>query len=183
MVSQQAIQLERDSAELHAAMAAAGFEARRAVRAFVLPEADADDLKQTILIAVLLKGGRFDRARAQWSTFVAVIARNAAVDFARREASRSTFLQQSSSAVTSIADPTGPADPELLIDFHYALGRLPRPLQRLVALIAEAGSVAGALRASGQPAASFYRQVRELRMRLRAAGLMPPREKKSALTP
>ena len=73
-------------------------------------------------------------------------------------------------------DPAGHVEAATLlsIDVNAARRRLPPSLGEMLDTIAEEGSVTGAQRAGTQPAASFYRALRQLRLRLIAAGLKPP---------
>jgi hypothetical protein len=78
-------------------------------------------------------------------------------------------------SVDDLADPAGHVEARMLlsIDVSSARKRLPPSLGEMLDAIAEEGSVTGARRAGTQPAASFYRALRQLRLRLIAAGLKP----------
>ena len=78
-------------------------------------------------------------------------------------------------AADDLADPAGHVEAATLlsIDVNSARRRLPPSLGEMLDAIAEEGSVTGAQRAGTQPAASFYRALRQLRLRLIAAGLKP----------
>jgi DNA-directed RNA polymerase specialized sigma24 family protein len=153
------------------AIPTATFAAHRAGRRQGLPQADQDDLRQTILLAILLRSHHYDRDRGAQSTFLKIVTRSAITDH-----QRSTRGRMPGERTEALLDETAaPGDPEadLLqrISLSLVLASLPPPLLRVVALIAEWGSAAEAYRASGQPLCTFYRQLREVRMRLRLAGL------------
>lgn len=115
----------------------------------------------------------YDRDRGAQSTFLKVVTRSAIGD--HRRSSRSHTASEGPEALPD--DVAAPGDPEadLLqrITLALVLATLPPQQLQIVALIAEWGSVAEAQRASAQPLCTFYRQLRELRMRLRLAGITP----------
>jgi hypothetical protein len=59
------------------------------------------------------------------------------------------------------------------LDKAALLHRLPPSLLPILIGVAKEGGITDAQRASGIPAASFYRALRQLRLRLIAAGLAP----------
>ena len=59
------------------------------------------------------------------------------------------------------------------VDTAALFRRLPPSLLPVLVVVAEEGGVTDAQRASGMPAASFYRALRQLRLRLIAGGLAP----------
>lgn len=153
------------------AIPTATYAARRAARQQGLAQADQDDLRQSILLAVLLRSHHYDRDRGAQSTFLKIVTRSAITD--HRRTTRGRTLDDGTDAQPDDAAALGDPESELLqrISLSLVLATLPPSLLRVVALISEWGSAAEAHRASGQPLCTFYRQLRELRMRLRLAGL------------
>jgi DNA-directed RNA polymerase specialized sigma24 family protein len=153
------------------AWSSAAFAARKAGRRRGWPPAAQDDLRQDILLAVLARADRYDAQRGAQSTFLKIVTHAAVVDHTR--AARTRML--SDLAPSTPEDIAAPEDPEERLLQRIALARvlaeLPPSHLRIVRLIAECGSAAEAHRASDQPLRTFYRQLRELRMRLRLAGL------------
>lgn len=153
------------------AVAAAEWLARRLSRRLGSVAADEEDFRQAILLDLIARADRFDPSRGTWPAFVSVVTRHAAAGIARDQCRRAAlFLPLDDDEPIDDRQPPGAAD--LAIDFVRETGRLPHPLMRLVDRIAEAGTVAGARRASAASPASFYRALRELRLRLVAAGLV-----------
>lgn len=181
MFHQQAIHTLGDVERLRVAMTTAGFQSRRLSRRLAIADADHEDFRQIILVAILMRSGRHDARRGLWSTFVGVIARNAAADLVRTHRSR-PGVEPLDAAEHHLIDPDTP-DPEFNADLRQALLALPRPHQQLVGLIAETGSLADAQRASTMSPATFYRRVHDLRLRLLMAGLAPRPEKDRTLHP
>lgn len=181
MFHQQAIHTLGDVERLRVAMRTAGFQARRLSRRLAIAEADHEDFRQIILVAILTRSGRHDARRGLWSTFVGLIARNAAADLVRTHQSR-PGVEPLDAAEHEFTDPSTP-DPVLTADLRQALLGLPPPHRRLVALIAETGSLADAQRASTMSPATFYRRVHDLRLRLLMAGLAPRPEKDRTIHP
>ena len=158
-----------DRAQLDVTIAAATRHARRLARGLVLAEADLEDFRQAILVAILTRSARHDPQRGSWATFVGLIARHAAIDLAR--ACRGRLPTSPVETFEDVlADPAA-GYPEPSLDLRAALATLPPSCRRLVALIAETGSLADARRASTMSSASFYRHVHDLRLRLLMAGL------------
>jgi len=122
-------------------------------------------------MSVLARAHRYDAQRGSQSTFLKTVTQTAVVDHTR--AARTRLLSNLASSTPE--DIASPVDPEERLLQRIALARviaeLPPSLLRIVVLIAECGSAAEAHRASDQPLCTFYRQLRELRMRLRLAGL------------
>lgn len=153
------------------AVAAAEWRARNLSRRFgCVAAADEEDIRQAILLDLIARADRFDPARGTWPAFVSVVTRHAAAGIAEDQCRRAAlFLPLAEDEPIDDRQPAGAAD--LAIDFAREVGRLPHPLKRLVDRIAETGTVAGARRDSAASPASFYRALRELRLRLIAAGL------------
>jgi RNA polymerase sigma factor (sigma-70 family) len=170
-----AVPAEWDHRLIDHACASAAYAARKACGRRALPRTEQDDLRQDILLAVLVRASHYDAQRGAQSTFLKVVTRSAIADHCRSARSHA----QSEGAEVLPDDIAGPADPEAdliqRISLALVLATLSPSQQRIVALIAECGSAAEAHRASAQPLCTFYRQLRELRMRLRLAGLGPTR--------
>jgi DNA-directed RNA polymerase specialized sigma24 family protein len=136
------------------------------------PAWDRDDHRQDILLDLLQRAHRFDAERGSWSAFVTVVTRHAALTLLARHL-RSAAIENTSA--DDLADPAGHVETRMLlsIDVSSARKRLPPSLGEMLDAIAEEGCVTGAQRAGTQPAATFYRALRQLRLRLIAAGLKP----------
>lgn len=169
MDHQHTAQALGDRAQLDVTIAAATHHARRLARNLVLAEADHEDFRQTILVAILTRSARHDPRRGSWATFVGLIARHATIDLAR--AGRGRLPTSPVETFKDVLTDPVAGYPEPSLDLRAALATLPPSCRRLVALIAEAGSLADARRASTMSSASFYRHVHDLRLRLLMAGL------------
>lgn len=77
-----------DPSQLRQALRAADHHAARGGRRLGLSRADRDDLRQDILLAMVLRGRHYDPARGAWSTFVGLLARNVVADHARAQRER-----------------------------------------------------------------------------------------------
>ena len=162
----------QDQTALAVAMSAANRRARRLARQVRDPARDRDDHRQDILLDLLQRAHRFDAERGSWGAFVTVVTRHAALTFLSGQM-RSAPIENLSA--DDLADPAGHVEAATLlaIDVKSARRRLPPSLCEMLDQIAEEGSVTGAQRAGTQPAATFYRALRQLRLRLIAAGLKP----------
>lgn len=161
----------QDQTALAVAMCAASRRAGRLARQVRDPARDRDDHRQDILLDLIQRAHRFDPVRGSWGAFVAVVTHHAALTLlARHLCSAIENLP-----ADDFADPAGHVEAATLltIDMKAARRRLPPSLCEMLDAIAEEGSVTGAQRAGTQPAASFYRALRQLRLRLIAAGLKP----------
>ncbi len=162
----------QDQTALAIAMCAANRRAGRLARQVRDPARDWDDHRQDILLDLLQRAHRFDPERGSWGAFVTVVTRHAALTLLAQHL-RSAAIENIS--VDDLVDPAGHREAATLlsIDVSAARRRLPPSLGEMLDAIAEKGSVTGAQRACTQPAASFYRALRQLRLRLIAAGLKP----------
>ena len=162
----------QDQTALAVAMRAASRHAGRLARQVRDPARDREDHRQDILLDLLQRAHRFDAERGSWDAFVTVVTRHAALTLLARHL-RSAPIENLSAG--DLADPAGHAEAATLlsIDVKSARRRLPPSLCEMLDAIAEEGSVTGAQRAGTQPAASFYRALRQLRLRLITAGLKP----------
>lgn len=162
-----------DQGLIKAASDAAAHYARGTARRHGLSPSDCDDLRQEILLALLMRAHRYDHVRGAMATYVDVLTRHAVADRARATKT-SSFLIDAEAAVPEVAVPL---DQELYLicrlDFRRTLADMAPPLLDIVALIAQHGSAAEAHRASTLPLCTFYRRLAEVRMRLRAGGLAP----------
>lgn len=162
----------QDQTALAVAMSAANRRAGRLARQVRDPARDREDHRQDLLLDLIQRAHRFDADRGSWGAFVTVVTRHAALTLLAQHL-RSAAIENSSA--DDLADPNGhfEAATLLAIDVKSARRRLPSSLGAMLDAIAEEGSVTGAQRAGNQPAASFYRALRQLRLRLIAAGLKP----------
>ena len=162
----------QDQTALAVAMNAANRRAGSLARQVKDPARDRDDHRQDILLDLLQRAHRFDPVRGSWGAFVTVVTRHAALTLLAGHL-RSAAIETASA--DDLADPAGHVEAATLlaIDVNAARRRLPPSLGEMLDAIAEEGSVTGAQRAGTQPAASFYRALRQLRLRLIAAGLKP----------
>jgi DNA-directed RNA polymerase specialized sigma24 family protein len=162
----------QDQTALAVAMCAANRRAGRLARQVRDPARDRDDHRQDILLDLLQRAHRFDPVRGSWGAFVTMVTRHAALTLLARHL-RSVAIENIDA--DDLADPVGHREAATLlsIDMNAAHRRLPPSLCEMLDAIAEEGSVTGAQRAGTQPAASFYRALRQLRLRLIAAGLRP----------
>lgn len=167
-----------DPAALALAMAAAGRAARKVARHANDPARDREDHRQDILVDLISRAARFDPARGSWGAFVTVITRNAAHGMLARRACVTSFGAEID---TLTDDSHAEADNAYAwkLDTAALLHRLPPPLLPILMGVAVEGGVTDAQRASGMPAASFYRALRQLRLRLIAGGLAPQSVMKS----
>lgn len=173
----------------------ADYYARRLVRTLGLPASEVDDLAQDLLLEVLIRATRYREDRAKWITFVDLVVRHEADVLAERQLRRRRHMVASiEDLVRTEHDGTVPiaevlsdddgmpalwgaiTDPfaavELALDVERFVAGLPDDLRRLCRLL-QGEPVTEAQRRSGLSPASFYRELNELRMRLRAVGLGP----------
>ena len=138
-----------------------------------MSQADREDLRQDILLVLVTLAGGYAAQRGAWSTYLKLLARHAIADQDRARLA---------DPVAGRADELPPDIPDpfdlrqhliLRLDLAGTVAALPPHLVRIVALVAEYGSVADAQHACDLPMCVFYRQVADLRMWLRAAGLTP----------
>lgn len=162
----------QDQTALAVAMSAANRRAGRLARQVRDPARDRDDHRQDILLDLLQRAHRFDPVRGSWGAFVTVVTRHAALTLHAGHL-RSAAIENIDP--DDLGDPAGHVEAATLlsIDVNSARRRLPPSLGEMLDAIAEEGSVTGAQRVGTQPAASFYRALRQLRLRLIAAGLRP----------
>lgn len=162
----------QDQTALAVAMNAANRHAGRLARRVRDTARDRDDHCQDLLVDLIQRAHRFDAERGSWGAFVTVVTRHAALTLLAQHF-RSAAIENTSA--DDLADPAGHVEAATLlsIDLNAERRRLPSSLGAMLDAIAEEGSVTGAQRAGNQPAASFYRALRQLRLRLIAAGLKP----------
>jgi RNA polymerase sigma-70 factor (ECF subfamily) len=175
------------------ALAAADYYARKIARSLKLPPADLEDVRQDLLVEVLRRARSYDAGRAAPATFIELVTRHAADELASRQVAARQVVRRSVDDPVARADgssaPFGDLLPEELglaafwagcrdrfaaierrIDVERFIQRLPDDLRCLCRLLqTERPTVAQRL--SGLSVAEFYREIAELRMRLRAIGL------------
>ena len=173
----------------------AEYYARKLARTLGLAAADVEDIRQDLLMEVLIRCQRFDSQRAAWITFVDLVVRHEADDLAARlKVARdvdggsiddpvssgdgrivplSDTLEDTEGMASQWSSPKNPfAAVELAIDVERFMAGLPEHLHGLCRLLMTE-SATDAQRLSGFSTARFYRLLYELRMRLRAIGLGP----------
>lgn len=155
---------------LAAALTAASYQATRMAVSARLAPADRDDLRQSLLLAVVQKAPGYDPRRGAWTTFVCLVLRHAAQELGDRMArdyGRAFVpLETAETAVTS--DPFHAVD--LRMDLERFAASLPDDLLRVWCLRTTAPPVS-AMKGSGRSRAGFHRALRELRMQARIADL------------
>ena len=165
--------LLNDPAALAVALTAAGRRAGTLARRINDPARDRDDHSQDMLVDLISRAARFDPARGCWGAFVTIVTRNAARSILARHAG---MMAAAASDIEGLADNTQ-RNAEMVcavkLDTAALLHRLPPSLLPVLISVAGEGGVTDAQRASGMPAASFYRALRQLRLRLIAGGLAP----------
>lgn len=162
----------QDQTALAVAMNAAHRRAGRLSRQVKDAARDRDDHAQDILLDLVARSHRFDPERGSWGAFVTVVTRNAATTIRARCARP---LAADCDVDDLMLEPHGHAERAVvtMIDARTLQRRLPASLGDVLATLMETASVTDAQAISGQPAASFYRALRQLRLRLVAAGLAP----------
>ena len=162
----------QDQTALAVAMNAAHRRAGRLSRQVTDPARDRDDHAQDILLDLVTRSHRFDPERGSWGAFVTVVTRNAATTIRARCARP---LAADCDIDDLMLEPHGHAERALvtMIDARTLQRRLPSSLRDVLATLLETASVTDAQVTSGHSHASFYRALRQLRLRLVAAGLAP----------
>lgn len=165
-----------DQSQLRVALDSARALAARFARQRRLSRADRDDLVQDILLALVEATPRFDATRGSWATFVAVLARRAIIDRARQPnlpSHVSLDADEGRDARRSLcADET---DRDARLTLLGAAADLPDGPHALLCEILAHGDVVDAREAHAASAASFYRDLQDLRFWLRALGARPSR--------
>lgn len=165
---------EWNDEQVQAALRAAGCHAARFARRCGLSRADREDLSQDILVAIITAHPQFDPARGSWTTFLAVLARRAVADHARRPRPPELLSLESQDAAALaewLVAPQPDQDVALaLIDADQVLPAAPRVLLHRIAAHRD---VADARRVGPASTASFYRDLHDLRCWLRALGAAP----------
>lgn len=171
---------------------AAAYHAGRIARKLHLSPDDREDVRQDILVEMIVRLGRFDVEKAALATFIDLLARHGASAVARRCRPQQRLLRAALS-LDDEADPMArrlartlsaeqglgfaagePADlvasAELKRDVRRIVAALTPELQSLCALLL-AHPTEQACRTSGLSRATFYRRVREIRLRFLIASL------------
>ena len=165
-----------DHNQVRLALACARALARRFARQRRLSSADREDLVQDILLAIVEASPRFDAARGSWATFVAVLARRAIIDRARQPRVPphvSLDAEEGRDARRRLC--ADQADVDARLALLTAATGLPAGPHRLLREILVHGDVVDAREAHAASAASFYRELQDLRFWLHALGARPPR--------
>lgn len=178
---------------LPALQSAASFHAARIVRHLGLPAADRDDINQDLLVEMIVRLRRFDPDRAAFATFIDLVAGHGACTIVSRYRSERRLF---GAEPASIDDPKwaglretvsndgglssllgGSSDPQGSLDLAHDVTRtikvLPDALRELCALL-QSEPAAVALCRSGLGRATFYRRVREIRLRFLVEGVQAP---------
>jgi len=163
-----------DDDALRILLAQAAYQARRVARTMRLSASEREDVEQNIRLALLERRRYFEPARGPWIAFAHRVARQAAQSTAdeigaerRRQAEPLdddiADLGQSESVVSPMSD-----EINLALSLERVLACLSEE-ERAVFLLAlsEDGDLAEAQRRSGLPTSTFYRILREIRLRLR----------------
>jgi len=175
--------------QIEGAIAAAEKGARRIGRTLRLPPSDIPDARQDLLVDLLRRARRYD-GRAPWPVFANVILRHAAHDLTGRlirerdhrggslddgirigdriVPRHEVVVEEAGIAAWWSGPSNGVAAIDLRIDVGRFVGELPTPLARLCRLLMDDDQPQAA---SGLSRSEYFRQVRELRMRLLALGL------------
>ncbi len=167
-----------DEDRLAVALAAARHHAACHGRRAGLTACDREDLRQEVLLALVIRADWHQPALGAWSTYAALVARHALADAAALRR-RQVVTIVSEPDADALAEQAGDDPHDGLIarlDLQRLWPALPPRLRGVICLVAREGSLADACRESAMPPAAFYRAVADLRLWLSAAGL-GPREK------
>lgn len=164
-----------DEDALRTLLAQAAYQARRVARTMRLSASEREDVEQNIRLALLERRRYFEPSRGPWIAFAHRVARQAAQSAAdeigaerRRQAEPLdddiADLGHSESVVSPMS-----GEINLALSLERVLAGLSEE-ERAVCLLAlgEDGDLAEAQRRSGLPTSTFYRILREIRLRLRA---------------
>jgi RNA polymerase sigma-70 factor (ECF subfamily) len=172
--------------------AAADYHAARIARRLNLSRDDCDDLRQDLLTEMIDRLRRFDAEKAAVSTFIDLLARHAAYALVRRHRALRRLLADA----ISLDDETNPmarrlaelltneqglgfaagepvdgvASVELTRDVRHIVAALGPELRSICALL-QAHPTEQACRASDLSRATFYRRLRDIRLRFLLTGL------------
>jgi RNA polymerase sigma factor (sigma-70 family) len=163
-----------DDDALRTLLAQAAYQARRVARTMRLSASERDDVEQNIRLALLERRRYFEPSRGPWIAFAHRVARQAAQSAADEIGAERR--RQAEPLADDIAD-LGQSDsvvPPMSGEINLALS-LERVLaclseeERAVCLLAlsEDGDLAEAQRRSHLSTSTFYRILREIRLRLR----------------
>ncbi|WP_170985023.1 sigma-70 family RNA polymerase sigma factor [Roseomonas sp. AR75] len=156
------------------ALAAARYHAQRFARRSGLTAPDRDDLAQDILLAIVEAQQRFDPSRGAWSTFVATLARRVLIDRCRRPRAPD-FVSLDTPCVAALVAklPAQCPDIDVAIVLAMAVRDLPKAPQSLLGDILAHSDVSAARDSRSTSPATFYRELHDLRLWLRALGVRP----------
>jgi hypothetical protein len=170
-------------AQTKVALAMARYFAARGSRVLGLAQADREDFRHDILLAMLLRAARYDSARSTWPTFSALLARHAVADRIRasRTGVRPSMVVLEPEAHALCASATSPlsgdefGEATLRLDLLSVAAKLPARLRETLRLLIRHDDARIARRFSSRSCASFHRDLTDLRAWLHAAGLLPGR--------
>ncbi|MCA3325313.1 MAG: sigma-70 family RNA polymerase sigma factor [Roseomonas sp.] len=163
-----------EKSQIEEALKLARILAAKAARNRRIAAADRDDLIQDILLALLQASIHFDPARGSWGGFVAIIARRAIADQARRPCappSVSLDSKEAAGILRSLAAPAHGLDAHLAMT--HAADEMPDAQRALLRSIFTHRDIAATRAASNVSTATFYRELQELRCWLRIMGASP----------
>lgn len=155
-------------------------EARRVCRIARLPNHEADDIRQDMLLDLLPRLSAFDPARGSIDAFAVTCFRHRGSRIMQRRGAGHRMGLDGQDALPRRADQDGACDQA---DTHDAIGALERRLDLVRACavldgadtalcVALSNCTAHALaRRTGASRAGLYRRVHEIRMRMLAAGI------------
>lgn len=168
---------------------AAACHAGRIARSLHLSTDDREDVRQDILVEMIARLGRFEVEKAAIATFIDLLARHSASAAVRRYRTQQHRLRASLSlddeadpmarkltrtlsTEQALGSPAGEpvARTEMKRDVRHIVAALTPELRSLCALL-QAQPTEQACRSSGLSRATFYRRVREIRLRFLIAGL------------
>ncbi|MCC7495868.1 MAG: hypothetical protein IT204_26180 [Fimbriimonadaceae bacterium] len=171
-------------------------EARRMMRIARLPAQEREDVEQDMLLDLITRLARFDPSRGTLEAFATLCFRHCGIRLAerlRRERERH-HLTAFDDVVSQEGDPGGrltlaetlpeadglpawwgkPCDAAAVVERRLDLNRAAAaldPRDRPLCAALSAASAHETVRASAHSRASFYRRIREVRLRLLAAGI------------
>jgi hypothetical protein len=159
---------------LRAALDTARRHANGFARQKGLSRADREDLTQDILLAIVEASRHFDPARGGWSAFAGTLAHRVLVDRCRSPKSPILVSLDAPGIEALVARLVAPrADADAAIGFAAAADDLPPGPRDLLRDIIAHADVPAARDGRAASAASFYRELADLRLWLRALGLRP----------
>ena len=167
---------EWDESRIKMVLATARAQASWFGRRRGLSRADREDLAQDIVLALVETAPRYDADRGAFATFIAVVARRALIDRARRPPPPpqiSLDAEDGRELRETLAAPD--AEIALTLAVTRAMEGLPWQARVLLEQIVAHGDVVAAREMRAASTATFYRELHDLRCWLRASGAHPDR--------